>query len=94
MGRGDDHVEDLQHRVGQVERAILQDVDLDALKQRYALDLSPEMARLARDLDCDFVVDADAHAPAEFAYVPMALWMARRAGIPKERILNFRPNWH
>ena len=31
-----------------------------------------------------------AHAPAEFAYVPMALWMGRRAGIPRERILNFR----
>jgi len=55
------------------------------------MDLSPEMARLAYELGCDFVVDADAHAPAEFAYVPMALWMARRAGIPKERILNFRP---
>jgi putative hydrolase len=55
------------------------------------LDLSPEMARLAKELGCSFVVDADAHAPAEFAYVPMALWMARRAGIPKERILNFQP---
>ena len=58
------------------------------------LDLSPEMARLARDLGCDFVLDSDAHAPAEFAYVPMALWMARRAGIPKERIRNFRPDWN
>ena len=57
------------------------------------LDLSPEMARMALELGCDFVVDADAHAPAEFAYVPMALWMARRAGIPKEKIRNFRPSW-
>jgi len=55
------------------------------------MDLSPEMARLAYECGCDFVVDADAHAPAEFAYVPMALWMARRAGIPQARILNFRP---
>jgi putative hydrolase len=55
------------------------------------MDLSPEMARMAYECGCTFVVDADAHAPAEFAYVPMALWMARRAGIPKERILNFRP---
>jgi putative hydrolase len=54
------------------------------------LDLSPEMARMAYELGCNFFVDADAHAPAEFAYVPMALWMARRAGIPKERIFNFR----
>ena len=55
------------------------------------MDLSPEMARLACEFGCDFVVDADAHAPAEFAYVPMGLWMARRAGIPQDRILNFRP---
>ena len=55
------------------------------------MDLSPEMARLAYECGCNFVVDADAHAPAEFAYVPMALWVARRAGLEKERILNFRP---
>ena len=55
------------------------------------MDLSPEMARTARDLGCNFVLDADAHAPAEFAYVPMAMWMARRAGIPEDRILNFKP---
>ena len=55
------------------------------------MDLSPEMARLACECGCTFAIDADAHAPAEFAYVPMGLWMARRAGIPRERILNFRP---
>jgi putative hydrolase len=55
------------------------------------MDLSPEMARLALELGCNFALDADAHAPAEFAYVPMGLWMARRAGIPENRILNFRP---
>jgi len=55
------------------------------------MDLSPEHARLALECGCRFTLDADAHAPAEFAYVPMAMWMARRAGIPKERILNFLP---
>jgi len=54
------------------------------------MDLSPEMARLALECGCMFSVDADAHAPAEFAYAPMAFWMPRRAGIPEERILNFR----
>jgi putative hydrolase len=54
------------------------------------MDLSPEMARMALDLGCNFAMDADAHAPAEFAYVPMGMWMARRAGIPEDRILNFR----
>jgi putative hydrolase len=55
------------------------------------MDLSPEMARLALECGCEFALDADAHAPAEFAYVPMGMWMARRAGIPKEKIINFRP---
>ena len=53
------------------------------------MDLSPEMARLALECGCNFTLDADAHSPAEFAYVPMGLWMARRAGIPEDRILNF-----
>jgi putative hydrolase len=55
------------------------------------MDLSPEMARQALELGCSFALDADAHAPAEFAYVPMGMWMARRAGIPEDRILNFKP---
>jgi putative hydrolase len=55
------------------------------------MDLSPEMARLALECGCKFVVDADAHAPAEFAYVAMGFWMARRAAIPEDRILNFKP---
>jgi putative hydrolase len=55
------------------------------------MDLSPEHARMALELGCNFSLDADAHAPAEFAYVPMGAWMARRAGIPMDRILNFKP---
>ena len=55
------------------------------------MDLSPEMARLALECGCSFSLDADAHSPGEFLYVPMGIWMARRAGIPQDRILNFRP---
>ncbi len=55
------------------------------------MDLSPEQARLALECGCSFSLDADAHAPAEFAYVHMGAWMARRAGIPMDRILNFKP---
>ncbi len=71
------------------KRGVAVEIDCDPAR----MDLSPEMARMARDLGCDFVVSSDAHAPNEFAYVPMALWMARRAGIPKERIRNFRDEW-
>jgi putative hydrolase len=53
------------------------------------MDLSPEMARLAFECGCDFALSGDAHAPDELAYVPMAAWIARRAGIPMSRILNF-----
>jgi putative hydrolase len=49
------------------------------------------MARLALECGCQFALSSDAHAPDELAYVPMAAWMARRAGIPAERILNFQP---
>src|ERR1700730_621699 len=55
------------------------------------MDLSPEMARLAFECGGSFSLDAGAHMPAEAAYVPMAAWMARRAGIPMDRILNFKP---
>jgi putative hydrolase len=55
------------------------------------MDLSPEHARLALECGCSFSLDADAHAPAEFTYVHMGAWMARRAGVPMDRILNFRP---
>ncbi len=68
------------------KHGIALEIDCDPAR----MDLSPEMARLAFECGCNFVVDADAHAPAEFAYVPMGLWMGRRAGIPRERILNFR----
>jgi putative hydrolase len=68
------------------KNAVALELDCDPAR----MDLSPEMARLALELGCNFALDADAHAPAEFAYVPMGLWMARRAGIPEDRILNFR----
>ena len=58
------------------------------------MDLSPEMARLALECGCNFALSSDAHAPEEFDYVPMGAWMARRAGIPKERIVNFRDADH
>ena len=68
-------------------RGVAMEIDCDPAR----MDLGPELARLARDAGCDFVLSSDAHAPAEFAYVPMALWMARRAGIPQDRIRNFHP---
>src|SRR5216683_4272348 len=73
------------------KEAARHDVALEIDCDPARMDLSPEMARLALELGCNFTLDADAHAPAEFAYVPMGMWMARRAGIPQDRILNFLP---
>lgn len=67
------------------KRGVALEIDCDPAR----MDLSPEHARLAAECGCMFALDADAHAPPEFAYVPMGAWMARRAGIPENRILNF-----
>jgi histidinol phosphatase-like PHP family hydrolase len=71
------------------KEAARHDVALEMDCDPARMDLSPEMARLALACGCNFTLDGDAHAPAEFAYVPMGMWMARRAGIPQDRILNF-----
>jgi putative hydrolase len=71
------------------KEAARHDVALEIDCDPARMDLSPEMARLALERGCNFTLDADAHMPAELAYVPMAAWMARRAGIPQDRILNF-----
>jgi putative hydrolase len=72
------------------KEAARHDVALEIDCDPARMDLSPEMARLALEIGCRFALDADAHKPAELAYVPMAAWMARRAGIPQDRILNWQ----
>jgi putative hydrolase len=69
------------------QHGVALEIDCDPAR----MDLSPEHARLALECGCNFSLDADAHAPAEFAYVHMAAWMARRAAIPMDRIVNFKP---
>ena len=67
------------------KHGIAVEIDCDPAR----MDLSPEMARLAADCGCNFALSSDAHAPAEFAYVAMGAWLAGKAGIPPERILNW-----
>ena len=64
---------------------VVMEIDCDPAR----MDLSPELARVALDAGCRFSLDSDAHAPDQFAYVDLALWMPRRAGIPTERIINW-----
>ncbi|HEX6547310.1 MAG TPA: PHP domain-containing protein [Candidatus Dormibacteraeota bacterium] len=69
------------------ERKVLMEIDCDPAR----MDLSPELAVLALAHGCSFSIDSDAHHTDEFVYVDLGLWMARRAGIPSERIINWSP---
>jgi histidinol phosphatase-like PHP family hydrolase len=53
------------------------------------MDLSPELARLAASQGCRISLDSDAHAPDQLLYVDLGLWMARRAGIATEGLVNW-----
>ncbi len=69
------------------ELGVVLEIDCDPAR----MDLSPELARLALELGCTFSLDSDAHQTDQFVYVDLGLWMTRRAGIPTERIVNWRP---
>jgi putative hydrolase len=53
------------------------------------MDLSPELARLAASAGCRLSLDSDAHAPDQLLYVDLGVWMARRAGVDTDRIVNW-----
>ena len=94
VGRGDHDVQQLEHRVGQVERAVLEDVDLDSLQQRQALHLRLHLGHLPRlgqqPLGAQSVDDLDARRVVGDAKVAVAAgpgrpgpsrawWRARRS---------------
>jgi histidinol phosphatase-like PHP family hydrolase len=64
-------------------------VELDATPARQ--DLSVELARVAMAEDVRwFSIGSDAHASIELEFLPFGLATAALAGIPRERILNYR----
>jgi putative hydrolase len=67
------------------ERGVAVEIDCDPAR----MDLSPELAQLAASLGCRLCLDSDAHAPDQLLYVDLGLWMARRAGIATEALLNW-----
>jgi putative hydrolase len=67
------------------ENGVALEIDCDPAR----MDLSPDLARLAAGLGCDFALDSDAHAPGEYAYVQLGAWMAERAGLDESRLLNW-----
>ncbi|MDP9119203.1 MAG: hypothetical protein M3M93_02860 [Actinomycetota bacterium] len=64
-------------------------VELDATPARQ--DLSVELARMAMGEGVRwFSIGSDAHASLELEFLPFGLATAALAGIPRERILNYR----
>jgi histidinol phosphatase-like PHP family hydrolase len=65
-------------------------LELDATVWRQ--DLNVELATLAREEGVEwFTIGSDAHAARELELLPFGMAIAGLAGIPRERILNYRP---
>lgn len=65
-------------------------LELDATVWRQ--DLSVELATLARAEGVQwFSIGSDAHTAEELGFLPFGMAIAALAGIPRERILNYRP---
>jgi putative hydrolase len=64
-------------------------LEIDASPDRQ--DLNVEVLRVAAGFDVRISIGTDAHHPAELAFVDLGLAAAVIAGIPRERVLNFRP---
>jgi histidinol phosphatase-like PHP family hydrolase len=65
-------------------------LELDATVPRQ--DLNVELATLAREEGVEwFTIGSDAHSAPELELLPFGMAIAALAGIPRERILNYRP---
>jgi len=65
-----------------------EDIYLEINGTADRLDLDWELARMALRLKCNFVLSSDAHHANQLDIIKMSVLFARKAGIPKERILN------
>lgn len=64
-------------------------VEIDAYPDRQ--DLQVDLLMVARDAGVRISIGTDAHAPWELPFIDFGLASAIAAGIPKERIINFKP---
>jgi DNA polymerase (family 10) len=63
-------------------------LEINGLPDR--LDLSSTHARAALDAGVDLVLSSDAHSTRALERVELAVGTARRAGVPRERVVNAR----
>jgi len=63
-------------------------VEINGFPRRQDLDW--ELARLAVDAGCEFLLASDAHAPGHLEFDRYAAAIAIKAEIPRRRILNIQ----
>lgn len=63
-------------------------LEINTTAQR--LDLSADQARRAAALGASFSIDPDAHEPRGLETLPFGVLLARRARLPRDRVLNSR----
>ncbi|MDP4261390.1 MAG: DNA polymerase/3'-5' exonuclease PolX [Bacteroidota bacterium] len=56
--------------------------------QTDRMDLNDELARMAREKGVKLVISTDSHQPGNFAFMPLGVFVARRAWCTKKDILN------
>jgi|SRR5579872_654553 len=62
-------------------------VEIDSYPDRQ--DLSPDLVNLAKKAGCRISLGTDAHGPSQLAFLEIGLASAIRAGVQRDRILNF-----
>jgi DNA polymerase (family 10) len=61
-------------------------LEIDAWPNR--LDLSEHLLIMARNFGCHFVIDSDAHTKTQLLYMKYGVYVARRAGLTKDAMIN------
>lgn len=63
-------------------------VEINSRPER--LDPPKRLLTIALETGCDFVIDSDAHAPGQLAWLPYGASRAAAMNVPSERIINTR----
>jgi len=74
-------------RVFRVAAELDKALEIDSYPDRQ--DLRPELLRLAADAGCRISIGTDAHGPTQLPFIELGLASALRAGVRRDRILNF-----
>jgi len=62
-------------------------IEIDAYPDRQ--DLSPDLVEIAKETDCRISLGTDSHDPLQLRFMEYGLASALRAGVNRDRVLNF-----